>query len=142
MKKNTLDIEYSYEFELFGLSTAAREYRLAWEINKACDIALVKDEDIPYELRSGKKVLISCYVYETENQVLRMLKNKPVEGQSPSFQFLLPEVKQFDYLLMLEGEGDTIHPEHLKEILSNLPIIQYFTKLDTDKLKSRDNLIF
>lgn len=142
MKKNTLDIEYNYDFELFGLSATVREYRLAWEINKACEINLAKDEDIPYELKSGKRVLISTYVFMTENQVLRMLKNKPVEGQNPSFQFLLPEAKQFDYFLMLEGEGDTVDSEQLKQILSKLPVIQYFTKLDTDKLKSRDNLIF
>lgn len=142
MKKNTLDISYTFDFDLFGLSTAVREYRLAWEINKCCGIQLCKEEDVVFELKSGKKVYISNYLHETEHQTLRMLKNKPVEGQSNSFPYLIPELKQFDYLILLSGEGDTLDETQLIAILNNLSVIQYFTKLDTDKLKSKDNLIF
>ena len=142
MKKNTLDISYTFDFDLFGLSTSVREYRLAWEINKCCGINLCKEEDVVFELKSGKKVFISNYLHATEHQTLRMLKNKPVEGQASGFQYLVPELKQFDYLLLLEGEGDSLEESQLLAILNNLSVIQYFTKLDADKLKSKDNLIF
>ena len=45
MKKNKLVIEYDFDFELLGILSSARGYKLAWEINQALGIQLVKQQD-------------------------------------------------------------------------------------------------
>ena len=46
MKKSKLVIEYEYDFDLLGLTSTARGYKLAWEINQALHVQLVKQPDL------------------------------------------------------------------------------------------------
>ena len=42
MRKSKLIIEYEYDFNLIGLISTAKGYKLAWELNQALGIHLVK----------------------------------------------------------------------------------------------------
>ncbi len=94
------------------------------------------------EYLDQKKLVISNFLFETENSSLRILKNKAEDGDELKKSYLLPELKNFDYFLMLEGSGDTFNISELEGKLKNLEIIQYLTKIDVSKLKSKENLVF
>ncbi|MFT6054611.1 MAG: hypothetical protein ACJASP_001505, partial [Roseivirga sp.] len=56
--------------------------------------------------------------------------------------YLIPELKNFDYFLMLENES---HGFDLKSFILNIkqiPSVQFAIIVDTATLKSKDNLIF
>lgn len=142
MKKNKLIVDYGYDFELLGIISPVKDYKIAWAINTALNIKFKKNNDLKIEFINDKQLIISNYTFETENSLLRLLKNKSQLISDSAFSFLLPELKNFDYFIKIEDEANTFNRPLLISRIKNLPIIQYVTTIDADKLKSKENLIF
>lgn len=142
MKKNKLDGGYSIDFELIGLVCNKKEYKLAWYLNQAMDISLVKQDDIKIEYADNTSILISNYLYETDYQIIELLQNKLVGSGSLTKQLLMPELKQFDYLLKFKDDTDEWTSENVNGIIKEIPIIEYAVKLNFDSLKSKENLLY
>ncbi|WP_420577842.1 IPExxxVDY family protein [Ekhidna sp.] len=142
MKKNKLDGGYSIDFELIGLVCNKKEYKLAWYLNQAMDISLVKQDDIKIEYADNTSILISNYLYETDYQIIELLQNKLVGSGSLTKQLLMPELKQFDYLLKFNDDTDEWTSENVNGIIKEIPIIEYAVKLNFDNLKSKENLLY
>ncbi len=142
MKKTKLVVNYDYDFDLYGMISPSKEYTLAWHLNRGLGIRLVKEADMQFEVAGQRTVYISNYVCHCQHYIVRLLRNKPAEGAGTGFAWLLPELKEFDYFLLLQGHHNLFDgPEH-RQHLNNLAVIQYFTKIDTANLKNRENLIF
>ena len=142
MKKNKLDGGYAIDFELFGLVCNKKEYKLAWHLNEAMDISLAKQDDIKIEYADNTSILISNYLYETDYLVIELLQNKLVGSGNLSKQLLMPELKQFDYLLKFKDETDELTFENVNAIIKEIPIIEYAVKLNFETLKSKENLLY
>ncbi len=140
MKKNKLLIDYEYDFSLFSLLTNLREYKLAWHINQVLHIRLVKEEDLRFNFLNSQNLIISNYKFATEHTTFRLLKNKSVQEGSNSC--LIPELSQFDYLIMLQGVGDFFEGIDVEKALKEIPLVQYLSNVNINQLKSRENLIF
>ena len=142
MVRNRLVVDYTYDFELFGIISHLKEYRLAWLLNNQLKIHLVKQNDIIHEFIDAETIYVSNYLYETENTQLRLLRNKSENKNSEKSAFLLPELHKFDFFIMkngvIDGKDDLGFLVKLKEIEE----IQYVTSFNISKLKSRENLIF
>src|SRR5690606_21615958 len=141
-KKTKLIVQYDYEFELIGVSTTVKEYKLAWAINNLLNIRLVKDKDLEMTFKNNTYVIISNFMFETENSVFRLLRNKSFDQGVGSQGFLLPELKNFDYIILISGFEDTYSIEELTQKLKTLTEIDYLQRIDIDQLKSKENLIF
>ena len=141
-KTNKLIIEYDFDIDLLGMISPAKEYKLVWAINRLLGVRLVKNSDLHLDYMHSEPLVISNFIFETENSVLRVLKNKSLEGEDMKKPFLLPELKNFDYFLMLQGSGDTFSVEDLRNDLKGLNLIQYLTIIEVSKLKSKENLVF
>ncbi|MFN6945084.1 MAG: IPExxxVDY family protein [Cytophagaceae bacterium] len=142
MKASKLIVEYDYDFEVLGIISSAKDYKLAYNINKALNIDLEKTQDLSLEFLKDGKIQIAQFVFETEYSCLRLLKNKPIEFYNVSKPFLIPEMKEYDYFIHLSGEGNMWNAKELESTLKIIPIIQYVLKIDINNLKSRENLIF
>jgi len=142
MKKRKLEAEFEYDFSLFGLISALKEYKLAWLINRHLDVQLNKAMDIKIDFLKSQDLVISNYLYETENSSFRLLKNKSMEQFGDNSAFLLPELNRFDYLVVIRGFDDTYLPNEIKKKLAAISNIQYVQHFEVEKLKSKENLIF
>lgn len=142
MKKIKLDAEVDFNFSLWGIISALKEYKLAWLLNKNLDIQLDKIEDIEIEFLNSQNLIISNYFFEMEYSNIRLLKNKSVDQFSESSAFLLPELKRFDFLLIINGFEDTFTDLKLKENISAIPGIQYLQSFPVESFKAKENLIF
>ena len=140
MKKSRLLIDYEYDFTLMALLSPLREYKLAWYMNQLLHIRLVKEKDIQLNFTNQPNLCISNYIFATEHTVLRLLKNRSVGDEEQGF--LLPELKQFDYLIMLQGEGDFFDETDLPAVLQKIPTVEFVKPVDVNNLKSKENLIF
>jgi hypothetical protein len=56
--------------------------------------------------------------------------------------YLLPELKNFDFMLMISDESNTIAVEEVLEKLRQLPDLYYVMQADLSHLDSKENLIF
>lgn len=142
MAKNKLIIEYEYDFSLFGIISLAKDYRLAWLINKHIGMHLRKEEDIIMSFLNDENLVISNYLFETEHAHLRILKNKSEDRKTDKMSFLIPELNKFDYLIMKNGRISDLSDQELLREIQKIKEVQYIVALDIDKLKSKENLIF
>lgn len=142
MVKSRLDIAYEFDFILFGLITLAKEYKLAWLLNNHLGIHLIKQKDIQYDLIGSNPLIVSNYLYETENTQFRLVKNKSDSKNAGRMIHLLPELHKFDFFIMKKGTLDGKEDSGFLFRLRQIEEIQYATQFDIQKLKSRENLIF
>ena len=105
MKKSKLIVDHNFDFELAGIISNAKGYKLTWEINRALKLNFIKAKDLVLSFIDSNRLTILNYKYETENSKLLLLKNKGVESDE-------------------------------------LRVIQYAIRIDIEKLKSKENLLF
>jgi hypothetical protein len=139
MKKSKLVIEYEYNFELMGITTAARGYKLAWEINQRLGISLVKQPDLTVGFKNSEEKAFSFYAYETALNRLKLFKNKPSEGDTGKY-YLIPEFPHFDFIILAAMEEHTHH--QLIDIIKSVTSVQLAASIPLDGLKSKSNFIF
>lgn len=142
MKKNKLEGGYEVDFGLLGLVCNKKEYKLAWYLNQALSINLIKQEDIRIEFSDYSSILISNYKYESEVVSVELLQNKLVSSGNIKNQLLVPELKQFDYFLKVTDVTEELKAENVSVIIKEIPIIEYTLRLNFDSLKSKENLLF
>jgi hypothetical protein len=139
MKKKRLEIEYNYDFDLIGIISSAKGYKLAWEINNQLSARLVKQPDLIVQFKSNAEASFSYFSFETEVNKLKLFRNRPNESEGRFF--LLPEYPHLDYVILVQGEdhGDS---NRLQELLRNIPSIELVAFIPLAPLKSKDNFIF
>lgn len=139
MSKHRLQVDFDFEFSLICIISSLKDYRLCWAINRALNIELAREEE---ELKiSNEKKRLEAYFnqfhYEDEINFLHyhLLANKSAGA------FLLPELKQVDYLLMLRGDAAEDAKEEILLQLKNLPGIEALFAANPAELRSKENLI-
>ncbi|MDH5603047.1 MAG: IPExxxVDY family protein [Cyclobacteriaceae bacterium] len=142
MKPRKLQIDFEFNFDLLGIISSARSYKLAWSINNALSLNLQSAEDIQLELAGPRMVKIANYLHKTENSHFRLIKNKPVDSFGKNNLPLLPELGHLDYLFLVEGET---YPITIRDIFQKLKVIntiEYVVAIKVNELKSKENLLF
>jgi len=142
MKKNRLDLEDYFDFHLIGLVSIVKEYKLVWHLNEVTDFQLVKKTDISMEFSGNNKILISNFEHKKDHLLATLLKNRLVAKPNMGFQYLVEELKQFDYLLKYKDETEQTTAKDILSLLKSSEVVEYAAILEPSSIKSRDNLIF
>lgn len=140
MKKSKLLFETTFDFDLLGLVAPLKDYKLAWLINTTLGIRLKKSEDYLLEFLNQPDLIISQFMLKKEHGFIQLLKNKsyPVGGRS---RYLIPELQSMDYFLLCQDFTDEVDLNTYIDALSNARGIHSIVKIDTIKLKSKENLL-
>lgn len=142
MKKNRLASDYPFDFELIGIVSSVKEYKLAWHLNQLPEFHLIKAEDVKIEFSDNKLIRVSNLKDENEFRQVFLLKNKLVTSNSSINQYLLPELQQFDYLFKLSSQTHENWAIEVNNMLKSIEIIDYSLVVDIEKIKMKDNLLF
>lgn len=140
MKKSKLKVDIAYDFGLLGASSLLKPYKLAWHLNQALNIALVKRADHQVHNKNGEACFYSHFHFETLLTSIRLFKNKPNEPQAPKW-VLVPEHAHFDYIIMYKSDDESFG-NRLHAVLKNIPSVELVASLPLAALKSKDNFIF
>lgn len=140
MKKAKLFIEPTYDFELLGLVSPIKDYKMAWVINRELQLQLAKSEDLVLEFVSMPKLEISQYFLALPYGFIQLLKNKALNS-SLQLAYLIPELRNMDYFLLVQDETEQTNITTFAEHLSKNSHIQSVVRLDVSKLKSKENLL-
>lgn len=142
MKRNKLITELEFDFDLFGIVSQVKEYTLAWHLNQVRHFELLKGSDLEIELSDSSVLLISNYQYETDFIKVHLLRNKLVSKGTQTNHWLLPELRQFDYLLKVENRLEEPTTADIINSVKKLEVIDYLLKLDINKIKFKENLLY
>ncbi|MGM0532107.1 MAG: IPExxxVDY family protein [Bacteroidota bacterium] len=138
-KVHKLQSFYPEDFQIVCIASHQNDYRLSWALNQQLNIRLQKDHDLSIEDKQyDANQQFTKYCYEAGNQTARyfLIANKNSCG------FLLPDMKNIDFLLKIEGEiseGDL--SSMIKEIRKIDFVIIAF-KLENLREKHKKKLIF
>jgi hypothetical protein len=140
MKRTKLIIDYEYDFELIGLTTILKGYKLAWEVNQLLHINLVKQPDLVVGFKNNDEKTFSFYAYEGLHNRLKLFKNKASEND-PGKYFLIPEFPHFDFIILAAMEEQYSH-QQLVTLIKSIPDVQLVAAIPLEGLKSKSNFIF
>ena len=146
------------DYELIAIHTSLEDYRLAYFLNQKLPILLGKSKsEIQINIKEGV-TSFSRFIYENnatdscwsliqnKNEVttLKSDNNQNLFANS-SYEvatkaYLLPEFKKVDYFLKVENSDNEID-KIIAEIITIARISTVYS-VDTDKIKSKNNLIF
>jgi hypothetical protein len=130
--------EDKFDFLLIGIVCHHHDYRLCMELNKKLGINLSKQDE--YTVFNNKRMedqYFSFFEYiDEEGDRYNLICNKSQKG------FLIPEQNQIDYLFILNLDRNVRDELEVLTALKEIPVILGAYKLETSKLKSRDNLVF
>ena len=140
MKRTKLIIDYEYDFELVGLTTSLKGYKLAWEINKILQINLVKQPDLAVGFKNNEEKSFSFYAHQGSHNRLKLFKNKASENE-PGKYFLIPEFPHYDFIILAAMEEQYSH-QQLVNLVKTIPDVQLVAAIPMEGLKSKSNFIF
>ena len=140
MKKSKLVIEYDFDFDVFGISSSAKGYKLAWDINHRLDIHLTRQPDLIVGFKNKVEKSFPYYSFETALNRVKVLKNKPVEVESGKY-FLIPEFPHFDFVI-LARLNDHLMNDSLADALREIPSIELVAPIELQELRSKVNFVF
>jgi hypothetical protein len=124
-----------FEFELFGISSREKDFRVAWALNVALDWQLERVSDVEVNQREGVSHHSRFMYTDPEDQTVFVFLSNASEGG-----WLLSQWSSFDYLLKVQATAD-YSPELLSKILRKVPFVLAVFPLELEKIKSKYNLI-
>jgi hypothetical protein len=148
------------DYHLIAIHTSLEDYRLAYFINQKLSINLGKSKDeVQINIKEGETAFSRFYYYDLEHAVSwNLIQNKnevaqqkidPVQNLFSNTKleistrvYLLPEFKKADYFLKIENTEDTMNATKIRTILNTIDSISAVYIVDTNKIKSKNNLIF
>ncbi len=147
--KLTLDID-EIENAVIGISCHFKNYRLVWEINRKLKFQLERAEDhvITSHLGEGAFVDFAFPVYEYFDEI-HHLKYRILNNHTTFMYFdielhdtLVPEYKELDYILLIDGYMDDSEKQQLLKALKEIKIILAVIEIDVSRIKRKQDLIF
>jgi len=139
MKTRKLKYIPDYDFELLGLLTSENDYKLSWSISKVLNIEFRKCNDLEIsDRKTGDKQVFSIFENcdKIEKWKLKLVSNKGNIG------YLIPELKNIDYFLIIRYENEYIPQDDLISKLKNTNGISGVFKIESQNLKSKERLFF
>jgi len=138
MARSVLKIQYEYPFEVIGIVSGVKDYRLCHCINKELQMNFTRQDDLSMAMnRQGDETSFSLYSdEELEPEKYLLIGNK---GSNAWF---FPEIRNVDYLLIARDPGTWFDPEEMIKKLRVLQVISGAYEIGYEKLKSKENLLY
>ena len=133
---HTLEFEVEFDFQVIGLSCHAKDYRMAWMLNKELALDFSREEEIEIPQKNGTSAH-SCYHCDLdEGRIhLYLMRNRSENG------YFMAEIPQVDYLLKVEGAEESEFQELIQSVRGMDQVI-YTLQISPEKYKSGVNLLF
>ena len=148
------------DYHLIAIHTSLEDYRLAYFINQKLPINLGKSKnEIQINIKEGETKFSRFYYHDVENEIswdliqntseIVQQKNDNSQGLFSNIDievstkvYLLPELKKVDYFLKIENTDKTMDMSKIQSILNTIENITTVYSVETNKIKSKNNLIF
>jgi len=138
-KKIRLTYDENFDFYILGISSFDKDYRLIWNINNSLGFQLVRtDNHVAFDKKAKTELDFPSYIYKDEDRYVRyrFIANKSDD------MFLLDELRNIDYILLIQGEVDQSFVSSLRKDLSGVENVQAVFLIDPGKLKNKQRLFF
>ncbi len=151
--KIQLDDFASTNYELYAIHSSLDNCRLAYFLNKKLALRLAKYSSIELNTKNGKSFFNHFWYDDVQDDVSwHLIDNKSnleTQPQTSGFfnaiaaaQYLVPEYKKADYILKIDNTDTFFDTNEIVKKLQTIEQIVLLYTIETNKLKSKNNLIF
>jgi len=150
-------VEYDTNYTLIAIISGLVDYQFAYYLNKNPYLLFKRmSSDLSYII-NNQTIYFSIFQYnqpELQRSAF-LIQNKStyktqLNGEGGLFQeeiisnsiFLIPELKEFDYLIKLVGVWKNLELLDLSRFLNNLDYVDSQSTIDLQQIKSINNLVF
>jgi len=158
--KLNLDEFDAIDYHLIAIHTSLENYRLAYFINKKLFINLSKSKnEIQINIKEGETNFSRFSYSDSDKEItwdLIQNKNEVIQYKKGVTQnlfsnltmevatkvYLLPEFKKVDYFLKVENNEDALSLSKIQILLNTIDNVSTVYCVDTNQIKSKNNLIF
>ena len=138
--KYHLEEEYEYDFDLYGISSHEKDYRICWAINNLLGLSLERTaENIEVVFNQQEKQNSQFPVFKFERD--DVLETFYLIGNKYENHQLIKEQKHVDFFLMVKTI-DVMSTNDFIDKLKDIPFVLAVNKVDVSILQSKKNLIF
>jgi hypothetical protein len=141
--------EFYNNFKILGLVTQITIHRLAWLLNHEFNWSLVRIGDVI--LSDYSTIFVPNHEHLEKNEQLTVFPIHSYKDEGNKFKvdlinnkyssnIFFQELKQFDYIIIFEGEFDFL-PQNLLERLKQFPPIQIVSFIENKKIKNKNLLL-
>lgn len=123
---------------MIGISCHLKDYRLSYLLNKKLEFSFSKQQDFTIALQEKKEPAgFSFYYYKDEDQPNSywLIANRSEES------VLIAELKQLDFLLMVEGEIKKSRKDQLLKAISSMPNVLTAYEINPASIRNFGNLL-
>lgn len=135
-KKQFIDV--AFDFSIWGINSSMEDYRLCLHLNQYLKWNLKRVHDIEFyspQIKGAKHFNAYKYKNEVDFYTLELIQNKNAGN------ILIPELKNIDFLFLLNGEDDYFDKAAFSDSLSKIPGVQSVMQIEVNSLKSKHNLL-
>jgi hypothetical protein len=139
LNRKNLKFEIDFDFILIALTSSLKDYRICYLINKCLNFNFTRTDDLKLDINAvASPALFSMFMYSWESTEtdFYFIGNKGSEG------YLVPEMREADYFILIKNYIDDNDLEDLISGLNKINEIVAAVKIDPKKIKSRENLLF
>jgi hypothetical protein len=137
--KRKLLINNDYDFLLFGISCGEKLYRICWALNGQLKVSFAKGKDMEIaEKTQAVQTKFPVFSFRDEETLTeyRVILNRTEN------KFLIPEYKQADYVLMIQGGIPYSEKNNILKKIKEVAFVQTAFQIDPQKIKSKDSFVF
>lgn len=125
-------------FTFIGIACHLKDYRLIFQLNSKTEYQFVKFPELLITLPKAKEPsAFSFYYYRDDDHfnTLYLLSNRSDEF------VLVPEMKQIDFILIIEGEFRKPRKDKLLEQIGTIPQVLMTQEMKVSNVKNYENLL-
>lgn len=136
-KKHSLNVKYTPEYSMLGISTPLSDYKLVGNMNNVLDISLKKIADFEYSPDINiKNEAFSIYYIKKES----IETDYFIIGNKSIGSVLIPEYRQFDYFFLLKCCDSKRQMTRIINKIKEIENVQTVFQIEPDKIKNANSL--
>ncbi|MFN8260316.1 MAG: IPExxxVDY family protein [Chitinophagales bacterium] len=135
-KKQFIDV--AFDFIIWGINSNIEDYRLCIFLNQHLKWNFKRVHDIEFyspQIKAVKHFNAYKYKNDADLYTVELIQNKN------SGNILIPELKNIDFIFLLNGEEEYFDKETFTDALSKIAGVQSVLPIDVNSLKSKHNLL-
>ena len=136
-----LYVHYQHDYYLYGLAYSKAGYQLAWALNHALRWKLKRAEDLCLDFPDDASLSVPNFIFTMAHRTFRLLRNRAFT-ESQSTAFLLPELKQWDFLLHIQDPSSTFDHDAFLSKVHTLADVPRADRIAIDTIEHKENLLF
>ncbi|MCF8302014.1 MAG: IPExxxVDY family protein [Bacteroidales bacterium] len=137
-KKLKLEVDYSEDYRILGVSSHLKDYRIAFFLNKVLEFDLRKTTDFLFQQSANQPALnYSFYHYRTPDAwfVYSMIGNFNAYGR------LIVSLWQYDYIIFVNGPSEDHEIETSLKAIRSIQHVLTASEIPFDKVKNINHII-